>query len=108
MESHRHDRPPIADQHPRHIEPATCCALLDCLAAAVVVLTGTWITAVAAVTGAIAIIAAPPALVFSTVVRIDREHQERRKRKRKAEKRSRAARALPITPDHAAPEAEHE
>lgn len=70
---------------------------------AVVVLTGTWITAVAAVTGAIAIIAAPPALVFSAVVRTDREHQERRKRKRKAEKRSRAARALPITPDHAAP-----
>lgn len=32
VESHRHYRTPIADQHPRHIEPATCCALLDRLA----------------------------------------------------------------------------
>lgn len=74
----------------------------------IVVVTGTWIIAIVALTGAILIVAMPPGFLLAMVVAYEKGRKERKRRKRKAEKKRRAARALPITPDHTAPEGEHQ
>lgn len=78
---------------------------------AIVVVTGTWIIVAVALTGAILIVAVPPGFVLAMIVGYEKERKERKerkRRKRKAEKKRRAARALPITSDHAAPGGEHQ
>lgn len=74
----------------------------------IVVVTGTWIIAVVALTGAILIVASPPGFLLAMVVAYEKGRKERKKRKRKAEKKRRAARALPISPDYAAADGEHQ
>lgn len=74
----------------------------------IVVVTGTWIISVVALTGAILIVASPPGFLLAMVAAYEKGRKERKKRKRKAEKKRRAARALPISPDYAAADGEHQ